>query len=80
MEFLNSRRVHIKFGLPFDLKDEPKKVQKFWADDENRSSKLREASSEVAQLIKQMNADIMTLTEVGDEGDITNRIMVIFQT
>ena len=69
-EFLNKSRVHIKFGKQFDITRESKKEQKFWNDDENRNAKLKEASSNVAQFIKRMDADIITLTEVGDSDDI----------
>ena len=69
-EFLNKSRVHIKFGKQFDLNREPKKEQKFWNNEDNRTAKLEEASANVAQMIQRMNADIITLTEVGNEDDI----------
>lgn len=69
-EFLNKSRVHIKFEKQFDITKESKKEQKFWEDNANRSAKLVEASANVARLIKQMNADILTLTEVGDAEDL----------
>lgn len=69
-EFLNKPRIHVKYGLPFSLKKESKKVQKFWEDEENRDAKLKEASAKVATVIKKMNTDIVTLTEVGDSADI----------
>ncbi|MCR9253356.1 MAG: endonuclease/exonuclease/phosphatase family protein [bacterium] len=69
-EFLNKSRVHLKFGKSFDITKESKKEQKFWNDDENRSAKLKEASTIVAKHLQQLNADIMTLTEVGGEEDI----------
>ncbi|MEM9023356.1 MAG: endonuclease/exonuclease/phosphatase family protein [Bacteroidota bacterium] len=69
-EFLTKPRVHMKYGLQFDITREPEKIQKFWNKDENRAAKLREASANVAQLIKRMNADILTLTEVGSPEDL----------
>lgn len=69
-EFLNKSRVHLKFGKSFDITKESKKEQKFWNDDENRTAKLREASANVAKHLQQVNADILTLTEVGGEEDI----------
>lgn len=69
-EFLNKSRVHIKYGLSFDISKEPKKEQKFWSKEENRTAKLQEASAKVAKVIKQLNADVLTLTEVGDSADI----------
>ena len=69
-EFLNTSRVHIKFGKQFDITKESKKEQKFWKKEENRAEKLKEASANVAELIKQTGADIITLTEVGDAEDL----------
>lgn len=69
-EFLNKFKIHVKYGKQFDLTREDKKTQKFWNDDANRTEKLREASAEVAQFIKDMNADILTLTEVGNAEDL----------
>lgn len=69
-EFLNKSRVHIKYGKRFDIKRESKEVQKFWENDANRTAKLKEASSNVAKMIKRINADILTLTEVGGKEDL----------
>lgn len=69
-EFLNKLKIHVKYGKQFDLSREDKKTQKFWNDDANRTEKLREASAEVAQFIKEINADILTLTEVGNAEDL----------
>lgn len=69
-EFLNKSRIHVKFGKQFDLNRESKKEQRFWNNDTNRNAKLKEASENVAQIIKQMNADILTLTEVGGAEDL----------
>lgn len=69
-EFLNKKKVHMKFGLPFDIEKASKKDRKYWDDDQNRSRKLVEASDSVASFIKAMNADIVTLTEVGGRDDI----------
>lgn len=69
-EFLNKKKVHIKFGKRFNIKDESADIQNFWSKESNRSNKLKEASANVAQFIKQMNADILTLTEVGNAEDL----------
>ena len=69
-EFLNKSRIHVKYGKQFDLSREPKKEQKFWNDEANRTTKLKEASTLVAQFIKEMDADILTLTEVGGAEDL----------
>lgn len=69
-EFLNTSRVHIKFGLNFNLKKESVEIQEFWNNEKNRAKKLEEASAKVAEVLKQINADILTLTEVGDKEDL----------
>lgn len=69
-EFLNKSRVHIKFGKQFDIKRESKKVQNFWKNEDNRTAKFEEASANVAQFIKKINADLLTLTEVGGKDDL----------
>ena len=69
-EFLNKSRIHVKYGKQFDISRESKQEQKFWNDDVNRTAKLKEASAQVAAFIKEMNADILTLTEVGNAEDL----------
>jgi endonuclease/exonuclease/phosphatase family metal-dependent hydrolase len=69
-EFLNKAKVHIKFGKSFDLKKEPLAVQDFWSNELNRTTKFKEASKNVAKEIKRINADILTLTEVGNLDEI----------
>jgi len=69
-EFLNTSRVHIKYGLQFDIKRESEKEQEFWKDEKNRSKKFEEASNNVAEALKEIDADILTLTEVGGKEDL----------
>ncbi|MEL6533958.1 MAG: endonuclease/exonuclease/phosphatase family protein [Bacteroidota bacterium] len=69
-EFLNKSRVHLKFGLPFDMKNASEEEQQYWEVEANRAAKLKEASANVASMIKQMNADVVTLTEVGGAEDL----------
>ena len=69
-EFLNKSRIHVKFGKQFDITRESKKEQKFWSSDNNRSAKFAEASANVAQMIKRIDADIITLTEVGGDDNL----------
>lgn len=69
-EFLNRAKVHLKFGLPFDITQASEEEQAYWNDEANRSEKLREASANVAEMIKQMGADLVTLTEVGGAEDL----------
>lgn len=69
-EFLNTSRVHIKFGLPFDITRASEIEQSFWNDEANRNAKFQEACTQVAGFIKEINTDIITLTEVGDANDL----------
>lgn len=64
-EFLSKKKVHIKYGLPYSLKDASKAEQKFWESEANLTAKFQEASNAVAKQIKLIDADIIGLTEVG---------------
>ena len=69
-EFLNKSRVHIKYGVQFDLKRASEEEQEYWNDEANREAKFVEASSKVAAFIKEMNAEVIGLTEVGGSEDL----------
>ncbi len=69
-EFLIKSKVHIKFGVPFDLDDASPQQKAFWSNQSNRNDKFIEATKEVALFIKSLNVDILTLTEVGDSNDL----------
>lgn len=59
-EFLNSRRIHMRYGLPFDFDE--------W-DAATRAARLEESSAAVAQEIQAIDADVIVLTEVGKPAD-----------
>ena len=42
-----------------------------WADSDFRANKLLESSKEVAKVIKEVNADVIVLTEVGNKDDLS---------
>ncbi len=67
-EFLTRPKVHIKFGLPFDLNATD---QATWAAPGFRDTKFAEAAAAVAGVVADINADVVVLTEVGDETDVT---------
>lgn len=69
-EFLNKPKVHVKFGRQYDIKRESEAVQTFWKNDANRTTKFKQASANVAKMIKRINADILTLTEVGNKDEL----------
>ncbi len=71
-EFLVKKRVHVKYGFEFDLREDRDltDMQRMeWDDDTFRTDKLKEASKAVAQAIKQIDASIIVLTEVGRQED-----------
>jgi endonuclease/exonuclease/phosphatase family metal-dependent hydrolase len=59
-EFLNSRKIHIRYGLDFDFNG--------W-DDATRTARLAESSAAVAQEVLAIHADVIVLTEVGNRAD-----------
>ncbi len=62
--------MHVKYGIQYDISHEPKEVQQFWNNENNRALKLKESSAKVAKIIQRINADILTLTEVGGKEDL----------
>ncbi len=70
-EWLVESRVHVKFGLPYNLKTAKDNgiiselVFNQWSDPNFRKEKLREASNAVAKHIISLNVDVIGLTEVG---------------
>ncbi|MDC0230983.1 endonuclease/exonuclease/phosphatase family protein [Aureispira] len=69
-EFLNKRKVHIKYGLPYNIKYAKGAEKKLWSDDNYRLTKFNESTNSVADQIKIINADIIGLTEVGNDTEI----------
>ena len=68
-EFLTTPKVHMKFGLPFDITNaRPAEVER-WAKPEYRAAKMQEATDTVAKLLKTFEADVLVLQEVGKRAD-----------
>lgn len=67
VEFLTRPKVHVKFGLPFNLSgaDEAQ-----WNAPGFRNQKFNEAAKAVAGFLAGLNADVLALTEVGDRPDV----------
>jgi endonuclease/exonuclease/phosphatase family metal-dependent hydrolase len=57
----------MKFGEPFDLSSESREV---WNQPGYRDQKFSEAAKAVARFIKQIDADVIGLVEVGSERDV----------
>ena len=66
-EFLNQRKVHLKYGLPYSIKKATKAEQAQWKDEAFRKQKFLDATQKVATHIKTLNADVLGLTEAGNE-------------
>lgn len=69
-EFLTRPKVHIKFGLPFRMSDTSAAEQAQWDAAGFRDSKFSEAAEAVAGVLAPIDADVLALTEVGDEADV----------
>ena len=66
-EFLVRKKVHVKFDLPFRLKGD---TLAEWNEPGVRDANFTLAAKAVARVIKTINADIIVLTEVGDDADV----------
>ena len=67
-EFLTRPKVHVKFGFPFDLVDQADLA--IWNAPGVRDQKFAEGAAAVAKVVANIKADVIVLTEVGDERDV----------
>lgn len=70
-EFLTRPKVHIKFGLPFNISSADPVDRAAWAPAAFRDEKFSEAAKAVAAVLAPIDADVIALTEVGDKIDVT---------
>jgi predicted extracellular nuclease len=70
VEFLISSKVHVKFGLPFNINEASPSDQAQWAAPGFRDQKFNEAAKAVAKVIADMNVDVLALVEIGDRADV----------
>ena len=68
--FLTRPKVHIKFGLPFDIDDASQQEQDEWAQPGFRDQKYNEAAKAVAEVVHLIGADVIALVEVGNDDDV----------
>ncbi len=68
-EFLTRPKVHIKFGLPFNMGRASSAERQQW-DEDFRDARFNEAARAVAGVLRAINADVLALTEVGDSTDV----------
>jgi endonuclease/exonuclease/phosphatase family metal-dependent hydrolase len=66
-EFLTRPKVHVKYGLSFNLSGTARQE---WEQPGFRDQKFNEATKVVAEVIHSINADVIALTEVGDATDV----------
>jgi len=66
-EFLTRPKVHVKFGLDFNLGGSARDQ---WNQPGFRDQKFNEAAKAVTQVIHSIGADVIALAEVGDERDV----------
>lgn len=66
-EFLTRPKVHMKFGEPFDLTPAREKT---WDQPGYRDQKFSAAAKAVAEFVKEIDADVIALEEVGSERDV----------
>ena len=76
-EFLITDKVHVKFGLEFDMKKNSPAEQAEWANPAFREAKFQEAVQAVGAYLATLDADLLALTEVGKGDDITALINVL---
>ena len=66
-EFLLPARVHLKYGLPFELESEDEET---WSRPGHRQERYAEAVDAVARYLATLDADILVLTEVGTREEV----------
>lgn len=66
-EFLTRPTVHVKFGYPLQLRSEADIA--LWTPS-FRDQKFAEAATQVAAVVASLGADIVVMTEVGDQRDV----------
>jgi endonuclease/exonuclease/phosphatase family metal-dependent hydrolase len=66
-QFLTRPKVHVKFGLPFFLRRQQREQ---WDAPGFREEKVKQAAALVAKAVLATGADVIVLTEIGDEKDV----------
>lgn len=69
-EFLYTNKVHIKYGLKYNMGDNTPDEQAEWSQPAFRTQKFDQAVDAVAPVIAAIDSDVLVLTEVGDDEDL----------
>lgn len=76
-EFLTRPKVHLKFGLPFNINSASATEVAQWNQPGFRDQRFNQAAQAVAQVIANIDADVVALTEVGDDTDVAELVTEI---
>ncbi|QQS37750.1 MAG: endonuclease/exonuclease/phosphatase family protein [Ignavibacteriales bacterium] len=69
-EFLNKDKIHVRYGLPLNINQASDAQKQQWSQPGFRDQKFLESTELVAQVLVQLRADVLALTEVGEEADV----------
>lgn len=69
-ELLNMRKLHIKYGLPFDIEDADLPIVTQWNSIPFRTQRFEIAVDAVAEAIQDIDVSVLVLTKVGDDDDL----------
>lgn len=69
-EFLVRKKVHVKYGLPFDPAEWTAAQRAQWEQPGYRDARFAEATQTTATVIRRLAADVIGLCEVGEEADV----------
>jgi acid phosphatase len=75
-EFLLPAKVHMKYGLPFDLDPENERT---WSQPGHRQQHYDKAVAAVAKYLVSLDADILVLTEVGSREEVAPLVVSLEQ-
>ncbi|WP_395378134.1 endonuclease/exonuclease/phosphatase family protein [Marinicella sp. W31] len=69
-EFLYPSKVHIKYGFQYNMGDMSQAERDNWAIPLTRLTKYQQAVDVVAEVLKDIDVDVLTLTEIGKFDDV----------
>lgn len=70
--FLLRKKIHLKFGLPFDINEFTEEQRELWDRPGYRDARFIESVKVAAAVIKRIDADVIGLVEVGNERDVAD--------
>ncbi len=76
-EFLLTHKVHVKYGFKYNMSENPQAVRDQWSPVVFRTQRFEEAVDAVAEVIADIDTDVLVLTEVGDGSDLASLVNAI---